>query len=162
MLAEGTWFLADPDEDGETLERVERRLAQLGPEVASAWFVARQRQAVVGWLRLDGEPLRRLRHVVRLQLLVARSHRRLGIGRALLDTGLAWAEGQPEVTKVSLAVYAHNEAALRLYRAAGFVEEGRRVGEVQLSPGEYVDDLLLYRWVSLREASSSAHSASRR
>jgi RimJ/RimL family protein N-acetyltransferase len=162
ILAEGQWFLAEPDEAEEGWEAVERQIEGLGQAGPTAWWVARQGSSVVGWLRLDGERLRRLRHVVRLQLMVARPYRQRGVGRALLTAGLAWAEEHPEVAKVSLAVYAHNEAALRLYRAAGFVEEGRRVGEVQLRPGELVDDLLLYRWVSRREASSSAHSASRR
>jgi RimJ/RimL family protein N-acetyltransferase len=41
--------------------------------------------------------------------------------------------------KLSLSVFAHNAAAIALYRKFGFVEEGRRVKQYRRSSGELWD-----------------------
>ncbi|MFZ9889938.1 MAG: GNAT family N-acetyltransferase [Myxococcota bacterium] len=60
-----------------------------------------------------------------LNLTVAVSHRRGGLGRVLLEDGRRLASNL-RLPELWLEVRAHNEPALRLYRAAGFVEQGRR------------------------------------
>jgi putative acetyltransferase len=57
--------------------------------------------------------------------MVASSHRRLGIGRALLDRAVEWAE-DVGVEKLELHVFPHNEPAIRLYEQFGFEREGLR------------------------------------
>ena len=37
--------------------------------------------------------------------------------------------------------------AIALYRKNGFVEEGRRIQEVKMADGRYVDDILMYKLV---------------
>jgi RimJ/RimL family protein N-acetyltransferase len=56
-----------------------------------------------------------------LGMLVAASHRGRGIGRALLDAALRWAQANKKPA-LRLGVFPDNVAALALYRAAGFVE----------------------------------------
>lgn len=58
-------------------------------------------------------------------------------GEALLD----WARANPAVHKIELLVRAENLPAVALYRAFGFVEEGRLRDRVRLSDGRYVDDV---------------------
>ena len=41
--------------------------------------------------------------------------------------------------KLSLSVFAHNAAAIGLYRKVGFVEEGRRIKHFRRSSGELWD-----------------------
>jgi RimJ/RimL family protein N-acetyltransferase len=41
--------------------------------------------------------------------------------------------------KLTLSVFPHNEAAIRLYRRCGFVEEGRRVKQMRRAGGELWD-----------------------
>jgi RimJ/RimL family protein N-acetyltransferase len=65
----------------------------------------------------------------------------------LLQTLIDWAEANPLIEKIGLAVFANNEAAIRLYRKLGFMEEGRRPREMKLGPGQYVDDVLMCRLV---------------
>ena len=43
--------------------------------------------------------------------------------------------------KLVLDVFAHNEAAIALYRKFGFVEEGRRVKQYRRASGELWDAL---------------------
>lgn len=102
---------------------------------------------MVGLLKATTRPRRRLEHVASFGMSVVRDWRGWGVGTALLETLLAWAEDHPTLKKVSLAVFADNEPAIGLYRKLGFVEEGRRVREVRLGPDRYVDDLLMYRFV---------------
>lgn len=72
-----------------------------------------------------------------LTLCVAPDARRTGKARALV------AELQSEVSTIFLEVAQDNEGAVRLYRNAGFVEVGRRVGYYARKPGPAVDALLL-------------------
>jgi ribosomal protein S18 acetylase RimI-like enzyme len=73
--------------------------------------------------------------------MVAASHRRRGIGRALLEECAAWARGAG-VRKLELHVFPWNEAAIALYESFGFLREGYRKGHYQRS-GEDVDVVLM-------------------
>ena len=65
-----------------------------------------------------------------------------------METLIAWAEANPLIEKIALAVFADNPRALRLYQRFGFVEEGRQPAkELKLAPGQYSDDVLMYRFV---------------
>lgn len=48
-----------------------------------------------------------------------------GIGAAMMDAFLKWAEEEHGVVKVSLSVYSVNERAIRFYRRFGFEETGK-------------------------------------
>lgn len=59
-------------------------------------------------------------------MAVAREWRGRGVGTALMAGAIDWAR-ERDLHKLSLSVFAHNAAAIGLYRKLGFVEEGRRV-----------------------------------
>ncbi len=69
----------------------------------------------------------------------------------MLKTLLDWAEKNPLIEKVGLSVFATNTDASRLYRRLDFVEEGRRAKEIKFGPGEYVDEVLMGRFVNRGE-----------
>jgi RimJ/RimL family protein N-acetyltransferase len=88
---------------------------------------------LVGQLHLGVAPY----GVAELGMLVAAPMRGRGVGRALLDDAITWARAQPDVHKVALQVWPHNEAARKLYASVGFEQEGylrrhyrRRSGEL--------------------------------
>lgn len=62
-----------------------------------------------------------------------------GLGGELLDACLAWAREQPDLHKIDLDVWPHNEPALRLYRSRGFVVEGYRHRHWRRANGELWD-----------------------
>ena len=80
-------------------------------------------------------------HVADLGLMVARSHRRQGIGRALLDQATAWARARA-VQKIELHVFPWNEPAIQLYESYGFEREGYRKSHYRRGD-RYVDAILM-------------------
>jgi len=145
VLAEGRWFLSDPEEAFLSPEAVAEDLRALDQQPNSRVFVAWRGPALAGVLWLRGGRLRRVAHETSLELLVAAPERGQGVGRRLLREGIAWAEGAPMVQRLALAVMADNERAIALYRAHGFVQEGHRVGSVREADGRLRDDLLMAR-----------------
>jgi putative acetyltransferase len=73
--------------------------------------------------------------------MVAATHRRRGIGTALLEAAVSWAKGSG-VSKLELHVFPWNEPAIELYERFGFEREGLRRGHY-LRNGEAVDALLM-------------------
>lgn len=67
---------------------------------------------------------------------------RSGVGRLLLD-GLKRAVVRAGATSLFLEVAADNDAALALYRRAGFVETGRRKGYYSRTGGASVDAVVM-------------------
>lgn len=85
------------------------------------------------------------RHVASLSIAVAADARRRGIGRRLMEEAVAWSR-RMGIEKLVLSVYPHNEAAIELYRAFGFVEEGRLARQSRKSYG-YEDEILMAAWI---------------
>jgi RimJ/RimL family protein N-acetyltransferase len=92
----------------------------------AAVFVAEAEDgSIVGRLSLARDQHPASRHVADLGLMVARSHRRQGIGSALLGAAVEWAR-ENDVRKLELHVFTYNEAAIKLYERFGFEREGLR------------------------------------
>jgi RimJ/RimL family protein N-acetyltransferase len=77
-----------------------------------------------------------------LGMHVARDWRGRGVGKALLRAAIDWARGT-DLHKLSLEVFAHNEAAIALYRRCGFAEEGRRPRQYRRASGELYDSIVM-------------------
>ena len=73
-------------------------------------------------------------------MAVAREWRGRGVGSALLAAAIEWSR-ERGLHKLSLGVFAHNAAAIALYRKFGFVEEGRRVKHYRRASGELWDSI---------------------
>lgn len=63
-----------------------------------------------------------------------------GVGTALMVAAIDWARDHG-LHKLSLSVFAHNEAAIALYRKFGFVDEGRRIKHYRRQSGEIWDGI---------------------
>jgi len=72
-------------------------------------------------------------------------YRGAGLGRRLIDAALADAR-QRGFERIELWVRSPNGTALRLYRAVGFVEEGRRRDAVRLDQGSEDEVLMALLW----------------
>jgi RimJ/RimL family protein N-acetyltransferase len=136
---EGGWLLTTDAWRSVGEERRYLRALKRYPDAAV--FVALDGEQVVGRLSVARDNHPASRHVADVGLLVAASHRRRGIGRALLEQAVAWAR-DAGVRKLELHVFPWNEPAIRLYEAFGFEREGFRRDHYRRG-GEYVDAILM-------------------
>ena len=75
-------------------------------------------------------------------MLVSREWRGRGVGSELVRAAASWARDHG-LHKLSLEVFAHNAAAIALYRKCGFVQEGRRVKQYRRASGELWDSIVM-------------------
>lgn len=107
-------------------------------------LVAVHHDAVVGWAALSPISKRAVYSgVAEVSIYVAAQARGQGIGRRLLGELISSAEGAG-IWTLQAAVFPENLATIRLHRAAGFREVGRRERIGQLS-GRWRDTILLER-----------------
>jgi RimJ/RimL family protein N-acetyltransferase len=107
----------------------------------AAVFVAEDEGRIVGRLSVARDQHPASRHVADLGLMVAITHRRRGIGKALLDAAVVWGR-ESGVRKLELHVFPWNDAAIALYERFGFVKEGYRHAHYRRGD-EYVDAILM-------------------
>ena len=91
---------------------------------------------------VEGLKLKKFAHQGEIGMSVLRECWRLGIGLAILEHLEAWALRQG-LRRLYLRVYDFNEPAYRLYRTAGFSEEGRFKADVLRADGTYGDTIYM-------------------
>jgi RimJ/RimL family protein N-acetyltransferase len=133
-------FVPDSIDEAHLLRR-----CRLSPNSVS--LIAERGGRIVGNLTLFGGPYRRNRHVGQIGMGVLRAFWGIGIGGAMLDEAIRWAEGNPYIQKLSLQVYQTNDRAIRLYLRKGFAKEGVLRGEVVTDDGTAVDLIPMGRFI---------------
>jgi RimJ/RimL family protein N-acetyltransferase len=138
------WLLADSSWRSVGDER--RYVRAVRKHADAALLVAEEQGNVVGRLSIVRDSHPSSPHVADLGLMVAASHRRRGIGRALLAAAEEWAR-RAGVSKLELHVFPHNEAAIALYEGFGYEREGFRRRHYRRPDGTYVDAVLMAKRV---------------
>ena len=133
------WLISTSEWRGAADER--RYLRSLRRSQDAAVFVAEGPEGIVGRLSVGRDPHPASAHVADLGLMVAKGHRRRGIGRALLEQAVEWARGA-NVSKLELHVFPYNGPAIQLYDAFGFRREGYRERHYSRD-GDLVDAILM-------------------
>jgi RimJ/RimL family protein N-acetyltransferase len=135
----GDWLLTTDSWRSVADER--RYLRAVRRHADATVLVAVDADRIIGRLSLARDPHPSSSHVADVGLMVAASHRRRGVGRALLSAAVNWAR-RAAVTKLELHVFPWNEPAIQLYEAFGFEREGLRRGHY-VRDGVAVDALLM-------------------
>ena len=138
-LEAGGWMLST--ETWRSVADERRYLKAVRSHSDAAVFVAVDGDEVVARLSVARDPHPASSHVADLGLMVAASHRRRGVGRALLEQAVVWARSAG-VRKLELHVFPWNAPAIALYESFGFVREGFR-REHYRRGDEYVDAILM-------------------
>jgi RimJ/RimL family protein N-acetyltransferase len=136
---DGGWLITAGEWRSVGAERRYLRAVRRHPNAAV--LVAVEDGVVVGRLSAARDPHPASEHVADLGLMVARSHRRRGVGTALMAAAEDWAR-ESGVRKLELHVFPHNEPALALYRGLGYQPEGLRRRHYRRG-GEFLDAILM-------------------
>jgi RimJ/RimL family protein N-acetyltransferase len=108
----------------------------------AAVFVAeRDDGTLVGRLSVGRDPHPASTHVADVGLMVALDARRQGVGTALLQAAVDWAQATG-IRKLELHVFPWNEAGIALYETFGFEREGYRKRHYRRG-NELVDAILM-------------------
>lgn len=136
---DGGWLISTSSWRSVAEER--RYLKAIRGHPDAAVFVADDGGRVVGRLSLARDPHPASHHVADLGLMVAASHRRQGLGRALIQQAVAWGH-DAGVKRLELHVFPWNEPAIALYESCGFEREGLRRQQYRRGVA-YVDAILM-------------------
>jgi RimJ/RimL family protein N-acetyltransferase len=131
-----TEYLAAPGERLAWADRPAAMLDEARRTGDAGYLIAAAGDAVVGYVGVTAGPYRSTRGVLSIPHIgVRRAYRQRGIGRRLLTALEAWAR-ERGAHRIDLTVDDINAPARALYRACGFVEEGR-VREAAFDHGEW-------------------------
>ena len=105
-------------------------------------FVALHRNDIVGWCDIAPAMFEGLTHVGHLGMGLLPRYRGQGWGKKLLAQALE-AAFLKKIERIELEVFSSNQIAIRLYRSAGFHEEGQKRNGRKID-GRF-EDILLFR-----------------
>jgi RimJ/RimL family protein N-acetyltransferase len=132
VAAEGKWIGGEVPVDRVAFRRRFVDRIKQAPEEAAA-FLAESDGELIGQLGIENHS-----GVADLGMMVAAGWRGRGVGTALMEAAVKWAEGAG-AHKVVLQVWPHNEAARALYRRFGFQDEGTLRRQYRRRSGELWD-----------------------
>jgi len=125
-----------------------RWFAQTIKRKIGLWVVSEVDGRIVGTCNLIPRGLgsvNKSRHVLTSGIAVLKGYRGIGIGNALMDYVISWAEAR-DYEKISLSVFSTNTAAINLYRKFGFEVEGVKKKEFKIE-GKYVDEICMGKFL---------------
>jgi ribosomal protein S18 acetylase RimI-like enzyme len=136
VVDEGQWLATEPSTGAEELERRYRQALEHDTRL----FVLEDGGETVGALAL---PPTGTAGILSVGMWVLPTHRGRGGGRLLMEAALA---ARPDgVHKIELEVWPENEAAVALYRAMGFEQEGLRRRHYRRRDGSLRSALIMAR-----------------
>ncbi len=147
VLAEDLFLITITEEFQQTIEGQQAWIQTKLANDHEIIFVAEHHNEVIGWLAFQSPNRKRLAHTGSFGMMIQKNHRGQGIGKRLIEALLTWAVANPAIEKVCLGVFSTNVGAIALYQKMGFIEEGRKINEIKVRDGEYVDDVLMYKMV---------------
>ena len=130
-----------------TVEKQKERIEKYLNKSGMIMLIAEVDGVIAGASDVDNGSKKRRQHVGRVSMSVLKDYRNIGCGTALLQSIIQWAREDELIEKLSLEVFASNANAIGLYKKLGFCEQGRAPKELKTNEDEYVDMILMYKFV---------------
>lgn len=111
---------------------------------------------VIGLCHLSRDQDPMLTHIGELFIVVDKDFWGQGLGQALLETVVDWAEHTPDLVRLSLTVQARNRSAIHLYERNGFVIEGRHPFGVKTRKGDFLETYSMGRLIDKDDKNNEA------
>ena len=147
VAAETPFFIMQADEFNFTDEQERQWIQDHLDGPGKLTVMAEVSGSVVGFLSFENGPHRRIAHRGTFGFSVAEAVARQGHRHGPAPNPDRVGRGESVDREDRAGGLCQQRTAIRLYRKLGFVEEGRRPREMKLGPGQYVDDVLMYRFV---------------
>lgn len=143
------WLYDENREPGEGVlaaEDFKRIIYEDSISRTSLFLIAEVNGKIVGFTRCEGNKLSRFKHKAEFGICISKEYWGYGIGKALLENVLMWAEST-EIRKISLTVVETNKKAINLYRRYGFIEEGLLVNDRIHKDGNYYNTVIMGKFL---------------
>ena len=141
---ETRFMLFEPGERQLTEEKQRVKIQAVLENPRQQMFVALNAdQAPIGVVSGLGGQANRNRHSLYCAVGVLAEARNQGVGRALMERLIEWAQAQ-HITRIELTVMTHNHRAKHLYDSLGFTVEGVKRHALKVD-GQYVDEYFMAR-----------------
>ncbi|MFC6169722.1 GNAT family N-acetyltransferase [Loigolactobacillus jiayinensis] len=128
QLAQETPFLLTDIADLQVAVDVEAaQLQQLAQADNNVLFVAVLGDELVGMARVTASAAPEIQHIGEIGVAVLHEFWGYGLGTALLEEVLAWAQANPLIRRLELTVQERNQRAYQLYQKLDFQVEGKTV-----------------------------------
>ena len=102
---------------------------------------------IVGMAHLVRGKFEKNGHVGSLGISILKGFRRMGIGTAMMEYIIDWANQQDGLEKISLTVFSTNKGAIDLYHKSGFMIEGVSKKQYKIE-GKYIDDMIMAKFLN--------------
>ena len=149
IFKDDKFFLTTREEIAEqlTVEKQKERIEKYLNKSGTILLVAEAAGVIAGTSEVDKGKRKRCQHVGRVGISVFKEYRGIGVGTALLQSVIEWAKEDKIIEKLSIDVFSNNNRAIGLYKKLGFCEHGRAPKELKINEDEYVDSILMYKFV---------------
>lgn len=142
VISENDTLVTTIEEFNMTEEQQREAIMIYNNDPSNIIIVAEHNRSIVGILTLQRGILQKYQHHGSIGMIVEKTWRSSGVGKALLATLIEWANNHPILEKLCLEVLASNDKAIALYKKNGFIEEGRLKNQVKIT-NTYYEDLVL-------------------
>ena len=132
----------DADEFRHTVGEEARAIKKFASSKNSLFLIAKAEDRVIGVLTCSGGRYRAEKHTTELGISVDQDWRGKGVGSAMMEAAVEWAQTTAQLKRITLFVLERNQDAVRLYERLGFEIEGKLRKDFYRD-GVYLDTLVM-------------------
>jgi len=125
-------LLFGPGEFEMTLDKEEKFLQMVLESENDIMYLAHAGNEIIGCLSYSGGHRNRIHHCGEFGVSIKKAYWNQGVGRALIEMMIEWAEKSLYCEKINLRVREDNVAGIALYKKLGFSQEGLMLKDMKV------------------------------